>query len=276
MIACARAVTLAGLTPVFVDCRDDLLLDPDLLNENLVTNHPHLRAIMPVHVYGRGCDMLRITRFAHQHNLQIIEDCAEYHGGFRSLEFRADVSCWSFYQNKIIAGEEGGAISFLDEQLADRARCLRGLGFNAEHNFIHEPRAINARLSNANALLILKSLSHVEENLAKRKQVERWYDAYIPEEWQTPPRNVCWVYVICLPREIASGAVHLLRKRGVEARHGFKPMSMQHEYLGPYKGLNAYRLSQEVLYLPIHPTMTERDVWQTSQAVCEVVQQAND
>ncbi len=250
MIACARAVTMAGLQPVFVDCTDSLLMDLELLHA--AVNRDTV-AVMPVHIYGRRCNMDEITRLSHKHRFAVIEDLAEAHGVMPHADSAA--ACWSFYSNKIIAGEEGGMVAFRKQEHADKARQLRSLGFTSSHNFLHVPRGVNARMSDANAGLILKSLRNVKQNLAKRAQVEELYNQQIPRRWQMPERDVCWVYDVRLRGIDASDVVQKLNQMGFAARLGFKPMSMQPEYRGPYKHLEAYKASKEVLYLPVKPAM---------------------
>ena len=255
MIACARAVTLAGLVPVFVDCGDDLLINPDLIEEK-ITNKTV--AIMPVHVYGRRCNMEAISEFTyHPYGLEVFEDLAEGHGIPKHK--CSSAACWSFYQNKIVAGEEGGAIAFRYSAYADYARELRSVGFTKDHNFLHHPRGFNARLSNANSELILKSLRVANQNIWKRKEVESWYMSL--DDWQTGGwRDAVWVYDVRIPNVDIEAVVRKCNEQGVAARCGFKPMSMQPEYREDFwEHLNAYRLSQEILYLPVYPDMTQED-----------------
>lgn len=261
MIACARAVTLAGLKPVFVDCNDsDLLMNiEDMKNKFTSTT----KAIMPVHIYGRQCAMDDIHEFAQRtQRVFVIEDLAEAHGITPHPD--TDAACWSFYKNKIIAGEEGGAVAFnggyfSDAYYADRARSLRSLGFTPEHDFKHIPGGINARLSNANAKLILEDLSNCLVAALNRGVVEHYYDYELkinPDVQLMPPRKVAWVYDIRLKGGIDIGAVvHELNNGGrdIQARRAFVPMSMQAEYhcRQPTAYSAAYKASQEVMYLPI-------------------------
>ena len=254
MVACARAVTLAGLKPVFADCNaKDLLVNPNKIKKAISKN---TAAIMPVHIYGRRCDMSTITEIAKEYNLAIVEDMAEIHGVPPSP--LSDAACWSFYRNKIVAGEEGGAIAFKDRKKTLIARQLRCQGFTENHDFLHRPRGINARLSNANAELILDSLMMVNENLMERSQIERWYNEAIPKELRMPKRLVCWVYDIKLENVDTASVVALLNQDGISARLGFKPMSMQPEYARSYKWLQAFKQSKKIIYLPIVPGM-DRD-----------------
>ncbi len=258
MIACARAVTMAGLKPVFVDCGDDLLMDVDKLDDNLTGNTV---AVMPVHVYGRRCDMDVVATLAADNGLMVVEDLAEAHGV--PVHPNTDAACWSFYRNKIVAGEEGGAVAFKIKANADYARELRSVGFTEDHNFLHSPRGFNARLSNANAELILENLKYVEGGLTSRQWVKSRYDELVPEEWRMPQRDVVWVYDVRIPEVDLDAVIRYCNGHEVAARHGFKPMSMQPEYRKravDYQQLNAYQLSQEILYLPVDPTMMKNRI----------------
>jgi len=264
MIACARAVIMAGLEPVFVDCSDDLLIDVKKIPEIIsIFGWYTFSAIMPVHIYGRLCDMKSIYKLAQSHNFKVIEDCAESHGAFHN-DGISDAHCYSFYKNKIVAGEEGGIIDFHEERHADRARSLRSLGFTDSHNFMHEERGISARLSNANAELILQSLKEADHNIRCCRVVERMYDSFVPHKYKMPNRDVPWVYDLRIPGitwNEQDRLVSYLRSKNIQARHGFKPMTMQPEFLMVSEThRNSYRLSREIIYLPIHPLITREQV----------------
>jgi len=261
MVACARAVTMAGLKPVFVDCGSDLLINPNLIEKKIT---PKTVAIMPVHVYGRRCAMDRIIEIAATDSLVIIEDCAEYHGG--PIHPGSNACCWSFYRNKIVAGAEGGAISFLSDLTGrtDYAKCLRSHGFGPEQDNYHSPRGLSARMSNSHASVILASLSRFKENLKSRRQVEEWYDEIVPTELQMPVRDVVWVYDLRLPYDVDQRSiVQGLNQKAISARHGFKPMSYQPEYqqiLVDSSLLRAWKESLRIIYLPVYPIMTQTRV----------------
>lgn len=254
MVACARAVTLAGLTPVFIDCGEDLNLNPTLLKENLWLNSC---GVMAVHIYGRRCDMDSVHETTKSRDGFVIEDLAEAHGVLPHPD--TDAACWSFYKNKIIHGEEGGMIAFKSSLNAERAKSLRSLGFTAEHDFRHYPRGINARMSNLHAKPILRSLRWVVENLKLRRDVADVYDTHTPTEWKMPARDVDWVYDIRIPglKELhQSMIIKECLALGIQARYGFKPMSFQAEYSSPNStATKAYRLSREVIYLPVREDM---------------------
>lgn len=251
MVACARAVTLAGMTPTFVNCREDLLIDARQI--------PEAKAAMPVHVYGRRCDMEAVHHWAQKTSSLVLEDMAEIHGVLPHPKTHA--ACWSFYKNKIVGGEEGGMVAFRHANWAGKARRLRTLGFTPRHDFAHEPRGHNYRLANALAELILESLHDYEENVVRRRMVEQWYDERVPEEWQMPWRDAPWVYDLRVPgmtRAQQYAIVSRMNEAGIDARMGFLPMTAQQEYRGE-TGPAALRAADEVMYLPIWPDMAESD-----------------
>lgn len=255
MIAVARAVSLAGLIPVLVDCRDDLLMDMDLADEAL-SDDGHIRAVIAVHIYGRRCDMDSLQALAGKYGVQVIEDLAEAHGVKPHPASAA--ACWSFYQNKLINGQEGGLVYFRNDKPAQLARSLRCLGFTPAHDFWHKPRGMNYRMANVLAELILDSLAKVDENIRVRRHAESLYESLCPDVWRMPPRDSAWVYDIRIPgltAERQSDIVQKLNAVGIAARHSFKPISKQQEYrrCRAIGGKVAEKASKEIVYLPLTP-----------------------
>lgn len=270
MVACARAVVMAGLTPVFVDCGDDLLIDVNKLG-NWNTKWDAV-AVMPCHIYGRTCDMRTIRYLASTWGWKVIVDASEQPVVESGVD---DAICWSFYRNKIIHGEEGGAIAFKYKEHADYACMLRSQGFTDKHDFLHIPRGVNARLSNSNAELIRKSLKSVEANLAKRLKVIEWYDSQIPQPWRMMARrDAAWVYDVRIPGVDLAQVVRSLMELGIAARQAFKPMSEQEEFRKPtadYESLTAYRMSREVMYLPVYPELDFPEIQRIVAALIHTV-----
>lgn len=221
-----------------------------------------IKAIMAVHIYGRLCNMDVIHAFAKPRGLFVIEDMAEAHGVVPHPETHA--ICYSFYRNKIIAGEEGGVVAFRDPDHAAYARLLRSQGNQGD--WVHIPRAHNYRMTNAAACQILHSLRMFDHNLMARRKIEAEYDRLCPAEWLQPWRDVPWVYDLRIPgmtAEMQSKVLGVLRGIGIEARAGFKPCSIQDEYCVRgsdgakiCRNINAYDASLEVIALPIVPGIT--------------------
>lgn len=249
MIACPRAVTLAGCTPLLVGCNRHLLMESALVK---AVEPVTARAIMAVHVYGRVCDMDRVRHVREPYRWDgVVEDLAEAHGV--PPHAATDAACWSFYRNKIVAGEEGGAVYFRDVSVAKLARSLRNVGFTDAHDYTHVPRGHNYRLSNTHAGLILCSLHEVEQCLRRRREVEATYNELCPAGWRLPPRQAPWVYDLRIPGLSAAKQteiVHELQEWGVAARHGFKLIHTQGEYQH-CKVIEGEDPSTEVVYLPL-------------------------
>lgn len=264
MISTAWAVSYTGAKPIFVDCGDDLLIDVEKIEEK-ITNKTV--AIMPTHIYGRVCNMDRIMEIADKYQLRVIEDCCEAQGanwkGKNVGSF--DIGCFSFYLNKIIPAEEGGMITTNDPRVYEIAQYLKCASFDKDKTYYHELMGFNYRMTNAQAGIALVSLSMVNTIQQARFRIQGWYDKYIKDEYKMPPRQVVWVYDIKHPKK--DEVVKKLNEAGYNARHSFKPMSMQPMYKRPYTKLNAYKKSKEVMYLPVSPMMTE----ETVKDICRII-----
>ena len=145
IISCALAVIYSGGIPVLVDSDPNTwCMDVDQVKEKVTSR---TRAIMPVHIYGHPVDMDPLLDLANQHGLAVIEDAAEAHGAeylsgrntshpmWRRCGNFGDLSCFSFYANKLITTGEGGMLLTDDPRLAERARTLRNLAFQSNRRF---------------------------------------------------------------------------------------------------------------------------------------------
>tara|TARA_R100000664_G_C2760158_1_gene150949 strand:+ start:2989 stop:3801 length:813 start_codon:yes stop_codon:yes gene_type:complete len=159
-IATANAIVIAGATPVFVDIDPNtLLIDPEKI-EQAITERT--RAIVPVHLYGRVCDMDKINKIANHHGLPVIEDTAQafgaqYHSG-RYAGMLGDAGTFSFYKTKNISTFEGGMIcipknSILD---SDKIRSICDQGQVGKYN--HEYIGFNFRLAEPLCLMALEQM----------------------------------------------------------------------------------------------------------------------
>ncbi|MGW0552312.1 DegT/DnrJ/EryC1/StrS family aminotransferase [Streptomyces sp. NPDC003016] len=254
MIASAWAVSYTGATPVFVDCGDDLNIDVSRIEEKIT---PRTKVIMPVHIYGRRCDMDPIMDLAHQYGLRVVEDSAEAHG----VRPVADIACFSLFANKIITAGEGGICLTDDPYLAEQMAHLRAMAFTKDHSFLHKKLAYNFRMTSMQAAVALAQTEQLDSILATRREIERRYDeglSGIDGITLMPPRDVLWMYDLRADRRDA--LMDFLKDEGVETRLFFKPMSRQPGYLDPvWPSLNASRFSEDGFYLPTHTGLTADD-----------------
>lgn len=292
MIATAWAVSYTGAKPVFVDCKDDLLMDGTLIASKITDR---TKAIIQVPIYGR-----RIKTLASL-SIPVIEDMAEAHG----IEPQGDIACYSFYGNKILTTGEGGMCLTDNKEWAEEMRKLANMYFDEGRTMIHPKMGHNFRMTNLQAAVGVGQVMRLDEILEKRRQIEQWYDENLPEHLKMPRRDVLWMYDIQTDHQEELKAY--LEKNGIPSRYGFKPMSMQPDYafdgytITPedaieeikkedkdfpnglfgklimktlknkksreYEHLNAYKWSKRILYLPTYTDLTESDV----KHICKIV-----
>ncbi len=259
MIATAWAVTYCGATPVFIDCKDDLTIDEKLIEDAI---SPKTKAIIPVHIYGRRCNMDEIVHLATKYKLVLIEDMAEAHG----IKPVSDIACYSFYGNKIITTGEGGICLTNNKSLYTKLQYLKAMSFDKDHLFLHDEIGYNFRMTNVQAAIGLAQVERIDEILTKRQKIETWYYENLPKKYLMPDREVCWMYDIKVENQ--KDIMEKLKDKGIETRMFFKPMSMQPMYIDTYEHLNAYKWSKQGIYLPTYTDMTEDNV----KYICEALQ----
>jgi len=252
MIATAWAGSYTGATPVFVDCDDDLLVHEWPLSEKT-------KAIITVPIYGRKAPMPKLMR--EDFSIPVIEDMAEAHG----IKPQGDIACYSFYGNKILTTGEGGMCITYNKEWADEMRNISNMYMDESRTYLHPKQGHNFRMTNLQAAVGLTQVMRIDEILEKRAKIQDWYDQNIPEHVKMPRRDVLWFYDIQTDHQEELKVY--LEENGIPSRYGFKPMSMQPQYLGEYEHLNAYKWSKRILYLPTWTDMSLEDVKNVCQKV---------
>jgi len=269
MAATAWAVTLVGATPVFVGCARDLLIDTrvdDIFEssplESRITDKT--KAIIATHIYGRQANMEYINKLGKEYNIYVIEDSAEASG----VKLEGDIACHSLYANKILTAGEGGICVTNDKKLDWQMKHLRNMAFDGEDKLMHRKFAYNFRMTNLQAAVALAQTERLEEILKKRKEIEKWYEKYMPEEVSKsykdinmPERKVLWMYDVAVVKGDRDPLMEFLKGKGIETRCYFKPMRMQPMYKDEEVfGSVAFHMSLLGFYLPVYNSMKEADV----------------
>jgi len=170
-IASALAVSRAGLTPRLVDIdAETFLLSLDDAAERITEK---TKAILPVHLYGRVCDMDAVNVFAKKHDLLVVEDSAQAHGakwkGKRAGNL-GDAAGFSFYPAKNLGAlGDGGAVTTNDSELASVIRKLRNYG--SETKYVHELKGGNSRLDEIHAAVLRVKLRYLDEETERRRVI---------------------------------------------------------------------------------------------------------
>lgn len=286
-IATALAAYHNNLVPVPVDSEPHTWnLNLDLI-ESLVT--PRTCAIIPVHLFGHPVDMDRLCAIARKHNLIVIEDCAESHGaifGDRKTGSFGEMSCFSFYANKIITTGEGGMITTNEAKLADKLKLLRNLAFTTPR-FRHELAGYNFRMTGYQAAMGLVQCNRVEKIIAEKIRVAKTYDRFLTKVrgLQLPAtakngRHVYWMYGVVVQPEFGISRDELqarLRDAGIDTRTFFCPMNLQpalQQQPGyrPTQCPVAESLWKTGLYLPSSPGLTEKTIRQITETISQIAE----
>jgi dTDP-3-amino-2,3,6-trideoxy-4-keto-D-glucose/dTDP-3-amino-3,4,6-trideoxy-alpha-D-glucose/dTDP-2,6-dideoxy-D-kanosamine transaminase len=276
-VATVSAIVHAGANPVLVDVKEDYNMDPDLL-EAAIT--PRTKAVIPVHLNGRVCEMDRIATVAERHSLVIIEDAAQALGatfkGRKAGSFGL-AGCFSFYPFKSLGGlGDGGAITTDDPQVARMATLLRFNGEDRQTGEFH-CHGYTALLDNVQAAVLDAKLRHLPQWIEHRRHIAGLYregfesieELSLPHFDETTHFDSFQNYVVRTPHR--DELREFLSSRGVETLvHWRKPM-WEHKGLGlPHPPLpETERICQEVISLPMSAETTPEEVAIVVEAVQE-------
>jgi len=274
-VATAHSLLWNAIKPVFVDIDADTLnLDPERI-EAAIT--PHVTAIMPVHCYGRPCDVDAIQRIADNYNLRVIYDAAHSFGvqdGNGSLLSHGDLSVLSFHATKVFNTFEGGAIVCPDAKTKQRIDHLKNFGFVDEVTVV--AAGINGKMNEVSAAFGLLQLRHMEAALTARKRIDSRYRELLDgvpgirclANSAATVSNYAYFPILVDPDyAISRDALYQnLRDNGIYARRYFYPLISEFPM---YRGLPsaslenlpvATAISRKILCLPIYPALTSAEV----------------
>jgi len=283
--AVANAVIYTGAKPVFVDSHPDYwCIDPEKIEEKITRK---TKAIIPVHLYGHPCDMDIILKMAGEYGLYVIEDCAEAHGAEyrgRKVGSFSDISCFSFYGNKIITTGEGGMCLTNDERLAEKMKILRDHGMKPDRKYWHEVIGFNYRMTNLQAALGVAQLEKMEKFVQKKIEIAETYNSLLKnvDGMTLPPkmpwaRNVYWLYSILVDKSSygldRDELIVKLLERGIETRRFFYPLHIMPPYRtyahGEYSV--AENLSSKGLNLPSSVKLSYEEIYE----IVDLIKQLN-
>jgi dTDP-4-amino-4,6-dideoxygalactose transaminase len=181
-VATAEVIALLGLTPVLVDVRPDTFsLD---LEQVRAAIRPKTKAIVPVHLYGQAADMEDLLALAKQHDLAVVEDCAQAIGAVYTFSdgrqaqvgTLGTIGCTSFFPSKNLGCMgDGGAVYTQDAALAERIRMMANHGQKVKYR--HDVIGCNSRLDTLQAAILRVKLPHLDAYIQARQEAAAYYDA---------------------------------------------------------------------------------------------------
>jgi dTDP-4-amino-4,6-dideoxygalactose transaminase len=273
-VATSHAIAMNGLTPVFVDIDPESMnLDPARI-EAAIT--PHTTAIMPVHCYGRPCEVKAIERIAERHGLKVVYDAAHAFGvrdeGGGVLR-HGDLSILSFHATKVFNTFEGGAIVCPDLETKQRIDRLKNFGFATE--VMVTEIGTNGKMSEINAAFGLVQLRHLDEALQRRALLSQRYCEQLADvagirvvdvaKAEVPNHAYFPILVedgYPLGRD---GLYDSLKQAGIFSRRYFYPLISDFPMYRSLPSANpgnlpvARRLADQVLCLPLYPALSPED-----------------
>ena len=271
-VATAHSLVWNGIKPVFVDVDPDTLnLDPAKI-EAAIT--PQTTAIMPVHCYGKPCNVDAIQKIADNYNLKVIYDAAHAFGvqtDTGSVLEHGDLAVLSFHATKVFNTFEGGAIICQDAKTKQRIDHLKNFGFVDEVTVVAS--GINGKMSEINAAFGLLQLQHIDEALARRAQIDALYRERLrdipgirclPKAGEKVANHSYFPILVGPEFPISRDALYQkFRDHDIYARRYFYPLISDFPI---YRGLPsahhdnlpvAHAAAQQVLCLPIFPALTD-------------------
>ena len=272
--ATANAVKLAGANPVFVDIEaDSFCMDPDAFDAAITSR---TRAVMPVHLYGHPADMHRICETASDGGIAVLEDAAQAHAakldGTPVGAFGA-AAAFSFYPTKNMTSGEGGMVVTKSADTARTVRLLRNQGM--EQRYRNEIIGFNTRLTDVHAAIGRAQLRKLPGWTARRQSTAAIFNAEL-RGVVTPPvaegaEHVYHQYTIRVPGHDRDAFMAALADRGVGSGVYYPiPVHELPSFAITLDLPETRRAADEVISLPVHPSLSNADVERVVVAVNEV------
>ncbi len=275
-VATTHSLWWNGIKPVFVDIDPSTCnMDPDKIEAAI---SPKTTAIMPVHCYGKPCNVKAIQNIADKYGLKVIYDAAHAFGvevNGKSILNAGDLSTLSFHATKVYNTIEGGAMIMHDEKTKQRIDYLKNFGFANETTVVAP--GINSKMDEIRAAYGILNLRQVDAAITARQKVANRYRKSLCDVDgitffdDTPGvrHNYSYFPIFIDAEKFGRTRDELyftMKGTNVLGRRYFYPLISE---FSTYRGLpsatrenllNAYRLADTVLCLPMHHTLSEDDI----------------
>jgi len=296
-IATVAAIELAGAIPVLVDIDPaTFTMDPNRLEDTIKTYRSsqgrtaggHLKAIIPVHLYGHPADMPAIMDVARRYDLYVIEDCAQSHGaaikGCKTGTW-GQLAAFSFYPTKNLAAlGDGGVVATNDPDLAERLRLQREYGWR--ERYVSDLAGMNSRLDELQAAILRVKLQYLDGENARRRELARIYDVLLAATPLTLPQlkhdiiHVYHQYVVRSKRRDGLRAFLQANSVGTLIHYPI-PIHLQPAYqdrgiIGRENLHHTEQVCQEIFSLPMYPQLADQQAQQVGELIVNWHRQTAD
>lgn len=277
-IASANCALYVGATPVFADIDPETFnIDPDDIERKITER---TRAIVAVHLYGNPAALDRIGDICRKHDLILIEDACQAHAAtFQGQSIGTfGTACFSFYPTKNVTSGEGGIITTADDERDRLARLGRAHGM--PQRYLHETLGYNFRMTDLHASIGLAQMNHLEEWTARRVRnanVLKELMSDLPLEFQSVlpgAEHVYHQFTVRIPEHRDAVAAYL-KAHGVGCEI-YYPLPIHQQPLYKRMGYDVSlphteRAAQEVLSLPVHPSLSDADLFTVARTMREAL-----
>jgi perosamine synthetase len=270
-VATANSVACTGAKPVFVDIEKDTYTMDPLDLENKITKKT--RAIIPVHLYGHPAKMDEIKEMANKHSIIVIEDACQSLGSTydgKQTGTLGQMGCFSMYASKVLTSGEGGAITTDSDEFAEKLRMIRNHGM--VNGYDTRIVGFNMRLPEISAAIAKTQMKKIQSMLDKRASNARKLgqllstkikdkNIVLPHENQRTKYN-WYLYTVAL-NDSRDKVKKFLNDSGIGATIYYDPPVHQTPFYSKfYNGELEITewASKSVLSLPVHPSITEKDL----------------
>lgn len=270
-VATANSVACTGAKPVFVDIEKDTYTMDPLDLENKITKKT--RAIIPVHLYGHPAKMDEIKEIANKHSMIVIEDACQSLGSTydgKQTGTLGQMGCFSMYASKVLTSGEGGAITTDSDEFAENLRMIRNHGM--VNGYDTRIIGFNMRLPEISAAIAKTQMKKIQSMLDKRASNARKLgqllsnkikdkNIVLPHENQRTKYN-WYLYTVAL-NDSRDKVKKFLNDSGIGATIYYDPPVHQTPFYSKfYNGELEITewASKSVLSLPVHPSITEKDL----------------
>ncbi len=285
-VATANAIVLSGAVPAFADVSPvDYNIDVESIRKILRLKGKKVRAILPVHLYGRPCNLAPIIELANEAGVPVLEDACQAHGASvngKQVGSFGTAGVFSFYSSKnLIVGGDGGMVTTNDAEVAQALRELRDAGRRThEPTYLHFRVGFNFRLNTINAAIGREQLKLLPKENQLRARIASRYIRELGSSGpiQLPPPDTShskssWHLFVVSAKKRDDLRSHLSAERIETGIHYPLPIPNQPAYKNikyyAVKSATASRWAREVLSLPVFPAMSGAALDRVTNVVSE-------
>jgi perosamine synthetase len=290
-IATANWPLMVGAKPIFSEIEEETLgMDPSYL-DSIISKKT--KVLMPIHYGGMPCKIIEIKKFAEQHKLTLIEDSAESIGstiGNKKTGSFGDMAILSFAGNKVLPTGEGGAVIVNSKKIYEKLKLIRSHGRQINSNYFQTnevPNYVslgyNWRMSSMTAALGISQLSKLDKLISKRRKNAQYLSSklnkhskiILPFNYKNH-KSVFQLFSIRITDNLRDNLMAFLTNKGIMSKIFFEPVHLSKFYS---KNRNkkislpkTEKISQQVLTLPMYPSLTKDDINFISDSIDEFME----